>query len=279
MATGTTTSRQQKPLDRLSPELRNDKDYVETFDHRGDHYNAAALVNKHARDIERKLLMDYLDVKPNHTVCDAPAGGGYLADGLRAMLNHPGQIHCVEPSAVFAKPISADYHIHLNSISEIPVPDRTFDRIGSLAGLHHLKDKQVFFDEAFRTLKPGGHLVVGDVCVDTPVAGFLNGPVDRWTESGHQGIFLSPSHMKQLCQQAGLKLLGLEHHQFEWKFDDPQQMITYCQTLFGMTRANRSQMSDALQEHFAIRYGDDQVLLPWSLLYVVAERPADIRSV
>ncbi|MEM7280726.1 MAG: class I SAM-dependent methyltransferase, partial [Pseudomonadota bacterium] len=162
-------------------------DYVDTFDSRGDLYNHAAEINRNARDQERRYLVDLLKIQSHHLVCDAPAGGGYLAEGLVDLVESPRQITCVEPSRQFAQPIPEKFKRLLAPIHNIPCDKACFDRVGSLAGLHHLKDKQSFFDECNRILKPGGLVAFADVLADTSVARFLNGPVDQFTETGHKG--------------------------------------------------------------------------------------------
>lgn len=52
------------------------------------------------------------------------------------------------------------------SITSMPeIKNNTVDRVFSLAGLHHLTtlQKQQFFEEVHRILRPGGMLVVADV--------------------------------------------------------------------------------------------------------------------
>jgi len=52
------------------------------------------------------------------------------------------------------------------SVASIPeIGNNSVDRVLSLAGLHHLtaKQKQQFFFEAHRVLRPGGLIVVADV--------------------------------------------------------------------------------------------------------------------
>ena len=246
--------------------------YVDTFETRGDSYNAASAINESARNTERDLLIQLMDVDKQHVVCDAPAGGGYLADGLRGLLDRSEQLVCVEPSKTFAKPLSPDYTIFNSSISEMPVGEETFDRIGSLAGLHHVYDKLRFFKEAARTLKPGGLVVIGDVRTRTSVAKFLNGPVDRFTLSGHTGMFLRPDEYSRGFEKAGLEPVLEQVHHFNWRFHSIDQMVDYCKSLFGMVKATRSQVKTELHKHFEIESDAGQVMMPWSLVYGVGRK-------
>ncbi len=263
------------PVSSTRPATRSPDAYVDTFNARGDLYNAAAKISPAARNIERDLLIQMLDVHQDHTVCDAPAGGGFLADGLRGLVRDPRKIVCVEPSQRFSEPVSADYTLVNSPISSIPVEDSRFDRIGSLAGLHHVDNKLPFFREASRVLKPDGLIVVADVLQDSPVARFLNGPVDQYTQSGHKGLFIRPGEYFRWFEQSGIQPILEKQCEFCWRFDSVKQMIDYCQSLFGLVRATSSQVQEALYRHFKITTEGDHVMLPWALIYGVG-RKADL---
>lgn len=243
--------------------------YLSTFDARGDLYNDAALIAPRARLIERQILIDLLRVEPDHVVVDAPAGGGYLAEGIRNLVREPSQIACVEPSRKFAEAIDTAFTKYISPLDDMPLASGTIDRVGSLAGLHHLTDKARFFQEACRVLKPGGLIVVGDVVEKTPVAGFLNGPVDLYTTTGHRGVFLRESECASLLAAAGFVVISEEHRCCHWEFESVEQLVRYCRTLFGMVKATEHQVRDAIAEFFPLELTAGSVKLPWSLVYGV----------
>ena len=244
-------------------------DYLDTFDARGDSYNEAARIHAGAREIERQILIELLRVERGHTICDAPAGGGYLADGLRPLLDDPAQILCVEPSARFADAIDPRYRKYLSPLDDLPIGEAEMDRVGSLAGLHHLGEKRSFFQEAYRALKRGGLFAVGDVLDGTPVARFLNGPVDRFTVTGHRGRFLKTGECARLFRESGFVDVREERRTFYWTFDSEEQMVQYCRCLFGLTKADPGQVAAALASHFEIERSAESVRLPWSLVFGV----------
>lgn len=241
--------------------------YLDTFEARGDLYNEAALIARSARSVERQLMLDLLSIERHHTVVDAPAGGGYLADGVRERVDADNQVICVEPSPKFSTAIRASYVRHVSPLDALPIPDGFADRVGSLAGLHHLGDKSAFFGEAFRVLKTGGVFGVADVLDGTPAAFFLNGPVDRYTTTGHHGLFLQMGECETLLATAGFSDVWEAHRSFYWTFSSTEQLVKYCKSLFGLVKATEEQVAEAVASHFAVERTGDAVKLPWSLVY------------
>jgi len=254
------------PHDALPPSGTADA-YTRIFEARGGSYNAAHALVPEAREIERSLLLDRVDPRPGLRVLDVPAGGGYVADGLR--LRRPDlSVVCVEPAAAFAAGIDAGHARVRGALQRLPFGDACFDRVASLAGTHHLEDRLAFFRECRRVLRPGGRFAVADAAADTPVARFLNGPVDRFTTTGHDGRFFAAGEAADLLVRSGFASAAEEHVPYVWTFPDRHTMVRYCRLLFGLVRAREAEVDEALHAHFAITEDTDgRARLPWSLVY------------
>lgn len=248
-------------------------DYVETFDARGASYNEAAAMAPRARDAERATLIELLRVEPDHLVCDVPSGGGYLAEGLRPRVRDARQILCVEPSAVFAACIDPAHATHVGPVDAWPVGDASLDRVASLAGLHHLEAKAPLLAEAARALRPGGRIAVGDVLDGTAPARFLDGPVDRFTATGHRGRFVRAGELTTMLRAAGFVDVDERHRRCDWRFASTCAMVAFCRALFGLVHASAAEVSAALHGAFDIRAAPSGVRLPWSLTFAVGRRP------
>jgi SAM-dependent methyltransferase len=248
-------------------------DYKRIFEQRGHLYNRAVQKQPLARAVERRLLLERARLEPGLRVLDAPAGGGYVASGIHEQFADALTVICVEPSARFASDIDARFERLVCTLERMSLPDGSFDRVLSLSGLHHLPDKAPFVHEAARLLKPGGLLVAADVLCDTQVAHFLNGPVDRLSETGHDGRFLAPGELTELFRNAGLTPLSEELCRYAWSFPDEPTLVAYCKELFGLTRAEDHEIQSELRRYLEIAVTDGRADLHWCLEYGVAVKP------
>jgi SAM-dependent methyltransferase len=247
-------------------------DYLNTFETRGDLYNAASSIAPGARDTERQLIVEDLVVERTNVICDAPAGGGFLADGLRGLVDSPAQIVCVEPSPKFAAAIHPAYTHHIAPLDALPLSTASVDRVGSLAGLHHLAEKGAFVREAFRVLRPGGRFAMADVQAGTPPARFLNGAVDRFTVTGHKGMFLEPGESAAMMRAAGFIEIREELREFPWVFPTEDAMVHYCRSLFGMVKASAEDVRAAIHDTLSVERTSAGIMLGWSLVYSVGNK-------
>lgn len=106
------------------------------------------------------LLAARLDLAPGQAVCDIGCGYGGTAAHLAG--RHGVTVTGLTVSAAQAKAavVPANVTIIQQDWLHNGLPDQSFDRAYSVESSEHMPDKQRFFDEAFRVLKPGGLLAV-----------------------------------------------------------------------------------------------------------------------
>lgn len=220
-----------------------------------------------ARTSERQHLLDRLNILPGHSLCDIPAGGGYVADGIEPALYDSLNLICIEPSFIFAKGLNERYPSIVGTFNKTPLADSSIDRVSSLAGIHHLLNKQTFFNEVARVLKQQGTFAVADVQVDTAPALFLNDAVDRLTETGHEGEFLEPGELTQRLGNAGFVGITEELINFTWDFPDEETLVRFCHQLFCMSKATHEQVKQEIESALTIISNRGGAKLEWSLVY------------
>ena len=249
-------------------------DYETTFKRRAREYADACRAFPAARETERRLLVDLLGAGPGDVVLDHPAGSGYFTEGLERGEGGPTLL-CAEPVLAFARHIPARFPRMLSGFTRFAVRSGAVDRMGSLAGLHHLQpfEKEAFFEEAFRVLRPGGVLAAADVRAGTRPALFLNGAVDRWSETGHQGMFFDEGELAELIRKAGFSEAEESLQEFTWDLPDLESLLSFAGSLFGLARASADNVRDELQRLFAVQIDDTGAHLPWALAYARGTKP------
>jgi ubiquinone/menaquinone biosynthesis C-methylase UbiE len=247
------------------------KQYEEIFNERGALYNKAMELCPDARGKEREELITRLQLHDDLLLCDIPAGGGYVADGIHQRNKGNIKIINVEPSLVFARGISQQHVSIVGQAESIPLTSNCVDRVSSLAGIHHMPDKQLLFNEVARILKPNGLFVVADVQVDTSPARFLNDAVDRLTETGHEGLFLEAGELTRRLTDVGFINIREELVNYTWDFPSHEVLVQYCLDLFGMVRATKIQVDAELQQALKVIDKENSTHLEWCLVYAVGQ--------
>lgn len=247
--------------------------YSETFQSRGHLYNQATALAPDARSRERDAIIRRLNLKPDMSICDIAAGGGYVAEGILKKL-HPqtAKIICVEPSANFAKAIPSTFEVICAPLDDIPLADESVDAIVNLASLHHVENRHEVYREWTRILKENGEIVIADVQAGTATGQFLNTIVDRHTPGGHKGKFLETGELTESFDLLGYKNLNEDIEEVNWTFENIDQMTNFCHLLFGMTKANEEEVLNGINEFLNVTVAEDRVNLSWSLRYFYAQK-------
>ena len=242
--------------------------YADIFDARGHAYHSAMTRYPHAREQEFAHLLRHVDFRECNVLVDAPSGGGYLRRHLHDALP---LVVSLEASYHFCHCGKHDGESALVSgMSALALADDSADAVVSLAGLHHLPDRDAFYREAKRVLRPGGRIVVADVLKGSRVDSFLNGFVNESNSMGHGGIFLDDGDIAAM-EDAGLRITRVSHENYHWCFDSRREMADFCKLLFGIDRVDHASIESAIDDHLGIVETESRVLMNWSLQFIVAD--------
>ena len=109
-------------------------------------------------------LASTLDLQPGQHICDIGCGYGATAEwlagryGVRVTGLTLSSAQLRQAQARSAA--SSQLHFNQQDWLENEFGDETFDHVFAIESSEHMPDKQRFFNEAFRTLHPGGRLAV-----------------------------------------------------------------------------------------------------------------------
>ncbi len=247
-------------------------EYLAIFEKRGRSYDQAMQTYPAARDAEFQRLLELVDTQQCRSVLDVPSGGGYLQKFFPPQTS----IDSIEPCRDFA-PQSA----HLNSsvdLDALNLPPGNYQLIVCLAALHHVDDKQGFFQQCRDALHDDGHFCVGDIAHGHSIGRFLDDFAGQHNGTGHHGRYLSPAQVHSLAAAAGLRVIACEEKPCPWVFRDTAQLLHFCRLLFGLQQVSDSELHDALQHYIGIDHDADQVRLRWQMLYATLLKPGSEHS-
>lgn len=241
--------------------------YREIFNQRGNDYHQAMLQFPHTRKAEFEAIIDVAQLNENDLVFDFPSGGGYLTNFIKPDV----VVLSGETSKVFAhcKNGKRNEEIFLCHFDTFPIKSNSIDKVISLAGVHHQKEKRLLYKEANRILKPGGIFCIADVEQGSNVALFLDTWVNRFSSQGHKGFFLNDSSAKDI-KNSQFDITFNESINYYWQFDSLSDMTTYCKLLFGMDKAKAHDVLLGIEKYLGYTQRSDLYLLPWQLLFIKA---------
>ena len=243
--------------------------YREIFKKRGHLYHQAMTMFPQARVEEFHHIVRMADMKDGDIICDIPSGGGYL----RNFVDRTASLLHIETSEVFADLCrdNGAYNVLLGTLGNIPLTTASVDVVISLAALHHINEKDRFFYESHRILRQGGTLTIADVRARSAVSEFLDGFVNEHNTMGHKGNYIHADTQEEI-ERCGFTVKNSSLIPFHWEFDSPQAMGRFCQLLFGIDKADSTQVIEGIRKHVGYSVENNACRMNWELLFIKARK-------
>jgi SAM-dependent methyltransferase len=176
----------------------------------------------------------------------------------------------IDPSDVFAR-TWRDKRVewHLAPLAALPLPDAGVDALVSIAGLHHVGDRQAVLREMRRVLRPGGRLSILEVPVGATTDRFLNGFVHRHNSMGHEGRFIDDSFRADVTA-AGFRIETDELCRYTWNFSSEGDMIEFINLMFWLDKATPAVILEGLRDILGVDAVDGSCKMNWELQRIIA---------
>jgi len=161
------------------------------------------------------LLANRLHLKPGQHVCDIGCGYGATAQYLAE--HHKLQVTGFTVSAAQAKQaqtrIAAAGSVSIRFMDWLAndLAPNAFDRAYAIESSEHMPNKQRFFDEAFRTLKPGGLFAIcAWLTCDNPRPWEIRYLLEPICREGRLPSMGNETDYRSMAEQSGFDVISVE---------------------------------------------------------------------
>lgn len=160
--------------------------------------------------LERRLILDLIGEVRDQRILDVGCGDGDLAVELAKrgarVIGVDASATMVEAAIQRASRERVDVDFRIAAAQHLPFPPGQFDVVGAITILCFVENAAPVFREMARVLRPGGHLVIGELgkwsswAATRRIRGWLGSPLWR------QGRFRTAKELRSLARQAGLSV-------------------------------------------------------------------------
>jgi ubiquinone/menaquinone biosynthesis C-methylase UbiE len=158
-----------------------------------------------------RLIVQAMDPPEDADILDLGCGTGQLAARLAQRAAH-GSVLGIDPAEDMIRIARQrqrcdNLRFEVGSSEAIPADAGAFDAAVSTISFHHWTRPGESLREIARVLRPGGRLLILDLCRDSLFMGALD-QVQRRLQPSHAGI-ASAAEMRRYCSRAGFRQLQI----------------------------------------------------------------------
>ena len=183
---------------------RNEKNSIRKYDSIAHHYDLT-FEGKFTARYKQKIL-ELCEVPDGGRVLDVGCGNGSLINAIRQKGKMDAYGIDISPNMIEECRKRYDgMHFEVSSGEEIGLSDGCFDVVIICCVLHHLHDPQKFFEEAYRVLKRGGILIVGEPWNPLPIKQVMDYVLSPLLRAGDNKTF-TRKRLRRLFHENGLTI-------------------------------------------------------------------------
>jgi ubiquinone/menaquinone biosynthesis C-methylase UbiE len=156
--------------------------------------------------------------EPGDTVLDLACGGGLIVCAFAPHVRHATGIDLTPAMLDRARVLAAEKGVanvswREGDIRVLPWPDSTFDIVATRLSFHHLRDPAGALAEMARVCRPGGRIVVVDMCAsEDPAKAAAWNRLEKLRDPSHVRC-LSLTELQSLFAAAGLPAPEVGHYE------------------------------------------------------------------
>jgi len=190
-----------------------------------EHFNRMAAIwdETAAEKNEARLrrMVERLDIKPGAVVLDVGTGTGVFLPYLLNSIGREGRIIALDfAEEMLARAAAKNFNGNIKylcaDVTDIPLPDETFDAVICYSSFPHFQDKPRALEELIRVARGGGRLFI----CHTSGRDVIN-EIHRHIPAVQNDLLPGGSEMREMLSRAGfLPDIGIE--------DDDQSYLCYA---------------------------------------------------
>lgn len=214
------------------------------FDVMGTDYEESLKRFPDVRKGDLDALLQRANLRPNLNVIDFTAGSGFITLPVARKIGASGSVLAIDISEVMLEQLKTNALVeNLKNIDFLKtdnpmlpdIPLESWDLIVSLGGFHHVEQQIEICRSFHRLLKPGGYAIIMDFEDGTPIQRHFDSTVHKYTQTGHEGMFLSYSRAENLCRFSGFDTFSIERIEVAWYFNDVNEMGEYFRIMHSLS--------------------------------------------
>jgi ubiquinone/menaquinone biosynthesis C-methylase UbiE len=185
---------------------KNEKQSIKKYDSIASDYDSS-FDGRFTAKFKEKML-EFCEVSKGDKVLDVGCGNGSLLFEISRKTDVKTFGVDISPKMIeVCRQKYENINFETTTGEKLPFDNNTFDLLTICCVLHHLNNPQNFFNEAYRVLKSGGILIVGEPCFPLFIRKIMNWIVSPLIKAGDNKLF-SQKQLKRLFENSNFSIIN-----------------------------------------------------------------------